>query len=317
MPEGEGEPHVRETVDGPPPEGNITASYEDPHNSYEEEEEIIRNIGEDPLMERVQAALNKQLTLHYERVDLELRDLEEETRMAKEARKDVGVTLYGVQQQLAKMQMDLEVTHSNFNSIADRRSTAEEDSRKLNKILEDNSIQIDQEKRTLESNKSELDAISVTLRQIKEYNEEMKSEIAVTRRAAYKAEENITHLEGEKMTQDLLIDSLNEQTRRLHEEIALYEARRLSQQQETKAAQDTLNDATKEMGAIEFEKKQLMQRWKSALIGLQRRDEALQSMHTAINAEHEAIVGIRAEATGYKKVFAGVQTKTSSSLRKK
>ncbi len=306
----------------PVPENNdaMPSDFEDSYEGEgdnEDEEELIRNIGDDPLMERVQAALTKQLTLHYERVDLEMRDLVEETRMAKEARTDVGQTLYGVQQQLAKLQMDFESTHSKFNEIAERRTKAEEMSRKLNKVIEENDIQLEQEQRTLESNKSELDTVNVTLRQIKEYNEEMKSEIAVTRRAAYKAEENITNLESKKMTQDLLIDSLNEQVKRLHEEIALYEAQRQSQAQETKAAQDTLNDATKEMGAIEFEKKQLMQRWKSSLIGLQRRDEALQSMHDSIAAEREATVGIRAEASQYKKLFGEVQAKNEQLIAQK
>ena len=294
-------------------EGDYEDSYGDhtgdQNDAAEDEEEMIRNIGEDPLMERVQEALNKQLTLHFERVDLELRELTEDARMAKESRKDVGVTLYGVQQQLAKLQMDLEETHSKFNGIADRRVKAEDDSRKLRKILDENNIQIEQEQRTFDTNKTELDALNVTLRQIIEYNEEMKGEIAVTRRAAYKAEENIGKLENKKMTQDLLIDSLNEQIKRLHEEVALYEAQRLSQAQETKAAQDTLNDATKEMGAIDFEKKQLMQRWKSSLIGLQRRDEALQKMHDSITVERESTISMQAEADGYKKLMVDAQAK--------
>ena len=66
------------------------------------------------------------------------------------------------------------------------------------------------------------------------YNEEMKSEIAVTRRATYKAEENVAGLEKGKKEQDLYIDTLNEQLKGLHERLALYEAQLVSQRQETK-----------------------------------------------------------------------------------
>lgn len=37
--------------------------------------------------------------------------------MAKKKREDIGVELYGVQQQLAKIQLTLERTHDNYNLI--------------------------------------------------------------------------------------------------------------------------------------------------------------------------------------------------------
>ena len=43
------------------------------------------------------------------------------------------------------------------------------------------------------------------------------------------------------------------------------------------AATDTLAEAGQEMEAINFEKKQLLQQWKSSLIGMAKRDEALQA----------------------------------------
>jgi hypothetical protein len=54
----------------------------------------------------------------------------------------------------------------------------------------------------------ELDRLGATLRQIEAYNESMKGEIAVTRRAAYAAEEAMQKLEKEKQQQDYLIDDL-------------------------------------------------------------------------------------------------------------
>ena len=44
----------------------------------------------------------------------------------------------------------------------------------------------------------------------------MKSEIAVTRRTTYRAEENVTNLEKAKKGQDLLIDHMNEEIKRLN-----------------------------------------------------------------------------------------------------
>ncbi len=55
----------------------------------------------------------------------------------------------------------------------------------------------------VEKHQMELDRLGATLKQIETYNEEMKSEIAVTRRAAYAAEGAVQKLEKEKLHQDL------------------------------------------------------------------------------------------------------------------
>lgn len=73
----------------------------------------------------------------------------------------------------------------------------------------------------------ELDRLGATLRQIEAYNESMKGEIAVTRRAAYAAEEAMQKLEKEKQQQDYLIDDLQvwpadkPQSRKLFSEAAI------------------------------------------------------------------------------------------------
>jgi hypothetical protein len=45
----------------------------------------------------------------------------------------------------------------------------------------------------------------------------MKSEIALTRRTTYRVEENVVNLEKAKKKQDLLIDNMNEEIKRLNE----------------------------------------------------------------------------------------------------
>lgn len=70
--------------------------------------------------------------------------------------------------------------------------------------------------------------------------------------------------------------------RKLQERRDVYENQLQAQQRETKAAVETLHDASTEMEAIQFEKRQLVNQWKSSLIGLQRRDDMLNQIETAI-----------------------------------
>jgi len=142
---------------------------------------------------------------------------------------------------------------------------------------------------------------------VAKYTEDMKGEIAITRRATYKAEEDITKMEAGKKQQDLLIDRLNEQLKGLHDKYQLYEAQLLAQKEETNAAGNTLGDANREMEQIQFEKKQLLSQWRSALIGMQRRDEALQTTIDAIRKQQEQDQALDGEMLGIRKALVKAQ----------
>jgi len=60
----------------------------------------------------------------------------------------------------------------------------------------------------VEKQQLELDRLAATLKQVETYNENMKGEIAVTRRAAYAVEGAVTALEKEKLEQDFRVDTL-------------------------------------------------------------------------------------------------------------
>ena len=110
-----------------------------------------------PVMDRIQFALQKQLKGAYDLSALKLSEevsiammkrslppgraalqlsapppprfglQSEELSRQKHLREDVGVTLYQVQQQLAKLQMNLEKVHENHSIISQMRESAEGD----------------------------------------------------------------------------------------------------------------------------------------------------------------------------------------------
>merc|ERR1712166_268353 len=254
-------------------------TMEDEDENFEEEtgapwddlmnEDVPSMDPNDPLMRPVQEAMHKVLTGNHDKLSLGLRGQVEELRRVKVQREEGGVELYQVQQQLAKLQMSLERAHEQRN--------------KLGKY------------------EGELDKVNLTLRQVESYNEQMRDEIAVTRRATYKAESDIQSLEDKQKWQDLYIDSQHDKIKRLEEQLALYDAQLESQKQETKAAADTLHEASEEMQAINYEKRTLLQQWKSSLIALQRRDEALQQTEAELRNQRETLLTIETEISGYKK----------------
>merc|ERR1719393_1196138 len=157
---------------------------------------------------------------------------------------------------------------------------------------------VDEAIRRLGKSQDEQNQLDITLRQVEEYNQQMKAEIQVTRRATYKAEDHIKTVEKAKVKQDLLIDEMNEDVKRMTEQKALLEAQLVAQKQETEAATTTLREAAREMEAIEFEKKQLLQQWRSSLVGMQRRDEALQNVQQALQEQAEMELAVESEIRG-------------------
>lgn len=147
---------------------------------------------------------------------------------------------------------------------------------RLLQAFKERKAQVDVEEKKLEHAKGEVEGINETIRQAEAYDKQMKSEIAVTRRETYAAEEAVTKLEKAKAAQDLFIDGLNEEYKAKGEELGLYESRLATQREEAAAASATLSDALKEMEVIQGEKKQLLVQWQTTLIGIQKRNEALQ-----------------------------------------
>ncbi len=126
----------------------------------------------------------------------------------------------------------------------------------------------------------------------------MQSEIAVTRRTTYRAEESVGNLERDKKKQDLLIDTMNEEIKRLNEQKTLYQAQLISQKEETAAARNTLKEAAIEIEKIVMSKKTLLEDWQKSLFGMQQRDKALQAIKELIKQKNDEILQVESEITG-------------------
>jgi chromosome segregation ATPase len=274
----------------PPPEGG--------DGEGEEAGEFPFLKADHPLLARLQKVLFEQISGQHERAQLQLRESEEEARKLVKHREDVGVTLYGAQQQLAKLQLQLEQLHDSVAVVTRGREEADQGLIDITAKYEEAKKGVDGQLKKLQKAQDELNQLEITLRQVDEYNTQMRAEIAVTRRATHKAEENIKGVEKSKVKQDLLIDKINEEIKSLTERKAIYEAQLVAQKQETEAAVATLTEAAREMEAVEFEKKQLQQQLQSALRGMMRRDSALQNVDTAMKELEEGSLAIESEMRG-------------------
>lgn len=274
---------------------------------FEDGTDVLFLPADHPLMSRIQAALTKQLTDEHERRDLQLREKEEELRKVKKTREEIGVQLYGVQHQLAKMQLNFERTHDNFNIVQKHRIDAEKQHEILQKQYEQKKEEADEQLKKVLRAQEELNQLNRTLKQVEEYNEVMKGEIATTRRAAYNVEEAVVNLERAKKKQDLLIDSMNEEIKRLNDNKTLYQAQLISQKEETAAARNTLKEASLEIEKVLMSKNTLLTDWKNSIKDMKYKDSAFQSLKDLVKEKKKEIVRIDVEIVGAKKEIKAEQ----------
>ena len=88
--------------------------------------------------------------------------------------------------------------------------------------------------------------------------------------------------------------------RALGEQIAISEARVDRAKNESDEARAMLAETAQEMELIAFEKKQLLQQWKSSLVQLARRDEALAAAQKTLQAAQMEQQDIQTEIAGSK-----------------
>ncbi|XP_046379305.2 coiled-coil domain-containing protein 40-like isoform X2 [Haliotis rufescens] len=307
--------NITDILDRPPsdPEGD------DSDGGSDDEEEAVDEVGADtddasdnetdmvvldpdhPLMRRFQNALKNHLEKQNEKVSLELRELEENLRSKKRNREDLGVELYGVQQELARYQMMLEQNHDEYSTLNQDRQHEEQQLDEVRSLYKDNQLAVNKEKKRGAELQAEVENLALRLFYMDNAKEDVRGDIAIMRRAAEKAESEVAKVEMEKQKQDLYVDRLVERVDKLKEEMAMFEAQIIAQSDETKAAKEALMEAHMEIEAITLEKKQLFQQWNSSLIGMRRRDEAHSAMQEALNQQQQKILSLETEIEGFKK----------------
>ncbi|XP_064620964.1 coiled-coil domain-containing protein 40-like isoform X2 [Lineus longissimus] len=281
--------------------GDYGDEGEEEEESDDGESELVVLDPDHPLMRRFQGALKKHLYKQQEKVTLELRELVEALTKKRKEREDTGVDLYGVQQELARYQMTLEGKHDEYTSVNQQKNQEEQQLAEVRSMYKQTQGHFNSEKKKTAELQQEVENLNLRIFYMHNAKEDVRSDIAVMRRAAEKAETEVAKSEIQKQKQDLFVDRLVERVDKLKEEIAMYDAQITAQSEETKVAKETLMEAQTEIEAINLEKKQLFQQWSSSLIGMRRRDEAHAAMNEALNQQQQMILSLETEIDGFKR----------------
>ncbi|XP_069511299.1 coiled-coil domain-containing protein 40 isoform X2 [Ambystoma mexicanum] len=267
----------------------------------DDETQLVVLDPDHPLMTRFQSALKSYLLKQMEGLNLELREMSVQTKKSKTQREDLGVMLYGMQQELARLQMELEQHHDRHAQMATTRRQMEEELQHIRNLYKDTRSTTNEERKKVSALQTEVENLALRLFYMQNTNQDVYGDIVVMKRTVQKAEAERLQAEVEKQKQDLFMDRLTREADRLREQIALYEAQIEAQSYDTKAARETVAEACMEIETIIMEKRQLLQQWSSSLIGMSRRDEAFSAIQEALRQAEHQLKSYETEIEGYKK----------------
>ncbi|NXC72988.1 CCD40 protein, partial [Anhinga anhinga] len=266
-----------------------------------EETKLVVLDPEHPLMRRFQDALKNYLTKQIEKVNLELQELRTATKKGKVQREELGVILYGAQQQLARLQMELEKSHDRCSQTATARQQLEEELEGLRLTYKKMCQNTNDERKKVSAMQTQVENLALHLFYMQNMDQDMHHNILLMKQSTKKAEAEKVQAEVEKKKQDLLVDRLTRKAYELQEQIALFEAQFVAQAEDTKVTRQAVNEACMEVQAINMEKKRLMDYWKSGLAGMKQRDEAYSATQELLSKYRNDLKSLEMDIHGCRK----------------
>ncbi|NXT64231.1 CCD40 protein, partial [Chaetops frenatus] len=239
-----------------------------------EETELVVLDPEHPLMARFQAALKNYLTRQIEQLNLDLNELRTAMKTSKVQREELGVILYGAQQQLRQLEVELEKSHELCSQAAAARQQLEEELEGLRGAHKEMCHNTDDERKKVSAMQTQIENLALELFYVQNMDQDMHHRLLLMKQSAKRAEAERIQAEVEKKKQDLFLDQLTRRVYQLQEQISLFEAQLVAQAEDTKVTRQAVTEAGLEVQAINVEKKRLMEHWNSSLAGMKQRDEA-------------------------------------------
>ncbi|XP_035515431.1 coiled-coil domain-containing protein 40 [Morone saxatilis] len=286
---------------------NTSEDMEEREPLPEEEEEFIVLDSEHPLVRRQQAALNSQLSKQLERINMELKEKLAMEKADANHMQNLHIEIFGVQEQLARLQTKLEGRQHTKAEAEAKRLQALDQLKAMKSQFSSITNQDIKAKANVSQLQAEIDNLMLHLVFTQGVSEDLRSNVKAMKNVKSKAGAEKNQAKEQKLKQDLYVERLTKDMESLTEQIAMYEVQAKAQAEETQAAKAALSEAEMEMASLVMARKQLLQQWSGSLVGMRRRDEAFSAMQEAVCAVDHQMILLDREIEGYKKSTAEEQ----------
>ncbi|KAJ9573883.1 hypothetical protein L9F63_008743 [Diploptera punctata] len=254
-----------------------------------------------PLMKRFQNALRKHLERQYNRLNEEVLELEATIKKKELERKELGINLYDVNQELRRQQGIINKYHETLKHTAELRQEMETQVENSRKIYIAEQEKLNNARKKEGELRAELENLMNLERQFADWEKEMESELAVSERIAEKTKIEKKQLTEEMQKQDLLILKLIYENSNLEAKmtdlLAQYEMRSSQREKLSQA----VADANAQLETLRMEQHRLVQSWNSVLILIQQRDKLYTNLMNDYNKIADEYQTLKNEIEGLRR----------------
>ncbi|CAL8468836.1 g8377 [Coccomyxa elongata] len=166
----------------------------------------------------------------------------------------------------------------------------------------------------MEAFRDELNTTSNNLKWLKALSQEQRSEIEIAQRVTEATEQAAQRVQKEKEEADAAEAALQQQVDFQKAQLALFSEQRKGQEEDAEAARRLLAQAAVDMEGVQLELRARRQQWHSALLGLQRRDEALKDMEEAAQKQSQELQAVDVELKGCHKDIKKAAMRTEQTV---
>ncbi|XP_068607034.1 coiled-coil domain-containing protein 40 [Brachionichthys hirsutus] len=272
-----------------------------------EEEEMTILDSEHPLVRKMQAALSTHLRKKLENKDLELKEKLARDKSGEGDMKEMHAWMFGVQEQLARRQSQLEDLHLRKTQAEAKRQQAQDQDQDQDQLKErkakfnSTTRQHKKDKASVSQLQTEFDGLMLQLVLTRRLSEGLHADVKATQTRHHKTGAEKNHVEEQKRTQDFYVERLRKTLEKLMQQIAMCDAQARAQAEERQDVRKSLSEAETELECLHMKSKRLQQLWSGSLRELGKGEESFSVMQEAARSANQQLIFLEKQIKGYKK----------------
>ncbi|EZA53658.1 Coiled-coil domain-containing protein [Ooceraea biroi] len=259
---------------------------------------------DDSLMKRFQDALREHLVRVDGRLSSEISELEAQIRSMEKEYEAEGLRLYRDQQEIAQQQMTIEKYQNMITNIVSLREGKDSHVREAKEIHRAMRIKLLDEKRKEENLVHELEQLAALQAQFSQWQTELASNLAVSKRASSKNKVLQRELIARKQQKDCIIFKLMEEVWRVKTEIASLDVQLQLKNKEKIEISRMIADANADLEALHRQHVNLCDAWNSVVSNIAKRNKVYEQLNTEREKIRESFNTLHTEMEMLKKKTA-------------
>ncbi|XP_026284357.1 coiled-coil domain-containing protein 40 [Frankliniella occidentalis] len=257
---------------------------------------------ENPLMIKFQQALTDLLKKQLNKLSQEVAELKSNLKMKAKEREDLGVNLFNIQEEVSQSQKQISSCKMSLTELEEKRASIEEDLKKNRNLHKQEVEKISHAHAQEENMRLEIEILKSVEWQLKQWESDYNSELAISQRIADKSEKQKEEMAREKQKQDILLLKLRQAVLGLESKREQLKAQREVKIQQQESLRRTIAEGTADLEALQTEQIRLTRIWNGVVINLQQRDKVYNNVQKELEKAKEAFQLMISEIEGYKRL---------------